>query len=106
MSILNFLKNSDVNQGVQEYKDTDGAMLLDVRSIEEYNSGHIPESTNVPLQDILEIDNLVFDKDTPIFAYCHSGMRSEQAACMLKEMGYTNVKNIGGITSYMGKVEF
>ena len=40
----------------------------------------------------------------PLFAYCHSGSRSSQAAAMLRHMGYTNVKNIGGIAGYTGKV--
>lgn len=48
---------------------------------------------------------VTFQKDTPLFVYCYSGGRSRQAADILKGMGYTNVKNLGGIASYTGKVE-
>ena len=45
------------------------------------------------------------EKDTPLFVYCHSGARSSQAVRLLARMGYTNLKNIGGIAAYTGKVE-
>ena len=44
-------------------------------------------------------------KDTPLFVYCHSGARSSQAVRLLARMGYTKIKNIGGIAAYTGKVE-
>ena len=44
-------------------------------------------------------------KDTPLFVYCHSGARSRQAVDALRRMGYLQVKNIGGISAYTGKVE-
>ncbi|MBP1573383.1 MAG: rhodanese-like domain-containing protein, partial [Oscillospiraceae bacterium] len=50
MGFFDFLRQPDVNQGVKEYKNTTGAVLLDVRTPEEYSEGHIPESKNVPLQ--------------------------------------------------------
>ena len=48
---------------------------------------------------------MVDNKGTPIFVHCLSGARSRQATAILQQMGYTNVKNIGGISSYAGKVE-
>lgn len=48
---------------------------------------------------------MIDNKATPIFIHCLSGARSRQAAAVLQQMGYTNVKNIGGIASYTGKVE-
>ena len=48
---------------------------------------------------------MIDNKATPIFVHCLSGARSRQAAAILKQMGYTNVKNIGGISAYAGKVE-
>ena len=86
MGFFDFLKDPDINQGVKEYSTTDGAVLLDVRTPDEYRQGHIPGSKNIPLQSI-------------------SGARSRQAAAILKQMGYTSVKNIGGISAYAGKVE-
>ena len=105
MGFFDFLRQSDVNQGVNDYKNSTGAVLLDVRTPEEYSEGHIPKSKNVPLQTLDKIRNIVDNKDTGLFVYCYSGARSRQAAAMLGQMGYTNVKNIGGISSYRGKVE-
>lgn len=105
MRFFDFLKGPDINQGVKEYSTTDGAVLLDVRTPDEYRQGHIPGSKNVPLQSISKVAGMIDNKSTPIFVYCLSGARSRQAAAILKQMGYTNVKNIGGISAYAGKVE-
>ena len=105
MGFFDFLKQPDVNQGVKDYKNTAGAVLLDVRTPEEYIEGHIPESKNVPLQTLDKIRTVVENKDTELFVYCYSGARSRQAAAALGQMGYTKVNNIGGISSYRGKVE-
>ena len=105
MGFFDFLRQPDVNQGVNDYKNSTGAVLLDVRNPQEYGEGHIPQSKNVPLQTLDKIRNIVDNKDTELFVYCYSGARSRQAAAMLGQMGYTNVKNIGGISSYRGKVE-
>ena len=105
MSFFDFFRQPDVNQGVKEYQNTSGAVLLDVRTPEEYRSGHIPGSRNLPLQTIDRISAVVENKDTSLYVYCQSGTRSRQAAGMLKQMGYTNVNNIGGIAAYAGKVE-
>ena len=104
MRFFDFLKGPDINQGVKEYSTTDGAVLLDVRTPDEYRQGHIPGSKNVPLQSISKVAGMIDNKSTPIFVYCLSGSRSRQAAANLKQMGYTNVKNIGGISAYAGKV--
>lgn len=105
MRFFDFLKGPDINQGVKEYSTTDGAVLLDVRTPDEYRQGHIPGSKNVPLQSISKVAGMIDNKSTPIFVRCLSGARSRQAAAILKQMGYTNVKNIGGISAYAGKVE-
>ena len=105
MGLFDFLGQPDVNQGVNDYKNSTGAVLLDVRTPQEYGEGHIPKSKNVPLQTLDKIRNIVDNKDTELFVYCYSGARSRQAVAMLGQMGYTNVKNIGGISSYRGKVE-
>ena len=105
MGFLDFLKQADINQGVKKYAATPGAVLLDVRTSEEYRGGHIPGSKNVPLQAIDKVAAVVENKDTVLFVYCYSGARSHQAASVLQRMGYTNVNNIGGIAAYAGKVE-
>ena len=105
MGFFDFLKQPDINQGVEQYKTTSGAILLDVRTPQEYAEGHIPESRNIPLQNIGKAEEIVDNKDAPLFVHCLSGGRSRQAAAVLKQMGYTNVTNIGGIADYHGKVE-
>ena len=105
MGFFDLFKQPDVNQGVKKYQSTSGAVLLDVRTPAEYRSGHIPGSKNIPLQTIDRVGSVVENKDTALYVYCQSGARSRQAAGALKQMGYTNVNNIGGIGAYTGKVE-
>lgn len=105
MGFFDRLKHKDINRGVKEYELALGAVLLDVRTPEEYREGHIPKSKNVPLQTIDRVPSVVAGKQTPLYVYCYSGSRSGQAVAVLKRMGYTNVSNIGGIVSYSGKIE-
>ena len=79
--------------------------MIDVRTAGEYAGGHIPGAVNVPLQQIGAIASEVPDKSTPLFVYCMSGARSQQAVGALKQMGYTDARNIGGIGSWRGDVE-
>lgn len=104
MSFFDFFKRPDIDQGVAEYKTLSGAILLDVRTPDEYREGHIPGSKNIPLQTIEKAKSAIRGSATPLFVYCYSGSRSSQATAILKRMGYTNVKNIGGIAGYTGKV--
>ena len=105
MGLFDFFRQPDIDQGVREYQADSGAVLLDVRTGQEYNEGHIPGSKNIPLQDIGKVASIITGKETPLYVYCHSGARSRQAFLALQRMGYTNVVNIGGIASYSGKVE-
>ena len=105
MGFFDFLKQPDINKGVMEYRNTNGAFLLDVRTPQEYREGHIPGSKNVPLQTIDKISSVADNENIPLYVYCYSGARSRQAVAMLQHMGYTNVRNIGGIAAYSGKVE-
>lgn len=105
MGFFDFLKQSDINQGVMDCKADLEAVLLDVRTLQEYREGHIPGSVNVPLQSIDEIISVVENKETPLFVYCRSGARSRQATAILQQMGYVNARNIGGIISYKGELE-
>jgi len=105
MGLFHLFRHTDVNEGVAEYCSTPGAVLLDVRTPQEYREGHIPGSKNVPLQGIDKVADIVENRDTVLYVYCYSGARSRQAVSRLQHMGYTNVKNIGGIADYHGKVE-
>ncbi len=105
MGLFDFLKGPDINEGIKEYSATPGSILLDVRTADEYRERHIPGSKNIPLQSIDKVSSIITRKDTPIFVYCYSGGRSRQAVGILAGMGYTNVKNLGGIAAYSGKEE-
>ena len=101
--LFNLLAKKDINSGVEEYHSTPGAILLDVRTREEYNEYHIPDSLNIPLQNIAEVTRRIPANNTPIFVHCLSGGRSGQAVSFLKNSGYKNVTNIGGINAYRGR---
>lgn len=75
-------------------------VLLDVREKAEYANQHIPNSINLPLSNILAVGQILPDKNTTIFVYCLSGGRSQSAASQLVKMGYQNVYNLGGISSW------
>ena len=81
-------------------------VLLDVRTQEEYASGHIPGAICIPNETIgsEEIPELP-DKDQLILVYCRSGNRSKQASQKLAEQGYTNVVEFGGINGWTGNLE-
>ncbi len=106
MGILDVFKRPDINAGVEEFRNTPGALLADVRGAEEYAGGHIPGSVNLPLSSLGGRKSIGVSKNSPVYVYCLSGARSSQAATVLRRMGYNNVKNIGGIAGYKGEVEY
>ena len=105
MGFFDFLRQMNIDDGVRAFEETPGALLLDVRTPQEYRQGHIPGSRNLPLQSIEQIERVAGDRATPIFVHCLSGGRSHQAARIIGSMGYTTVRNIGGIAAWHGKVE-
>ncbi|MBB5183086.1 rhodanese-like domain-containing protein [Catenisphaera adipataccumulans] len=78
---------------IEEWKQS-GGLLLDVRSREEYETGHIEESLSVPLSAIKKFQAPL---DTPLYVYCATGSRAGLACRILKAKGFRFVKNIGGI---------
>lgn len=78
----------------------DGAVLVDVRTLAEYKSGHLDEAVNLPVETIADtIGNEISDKDTKIVLYCRSGNRSATAGQTLIDMGYKNVYDMGGMSN-------
>ncbi len=79
----------------------DELIILDVRTQEEFNAGHIAGAILVPNETIIdEQPELLPDLDAEILVYCRSGNRSGQAANKLLAMGYTNVIDFGGIIDW------
>ncbi len=105
MRIIDVLRGSNINSGLDLWRKTPGAVLLDVRTVEEYGQGHIPGSISIPLSELSRIPEYVSKTDTPLFVYCLSGARSSQAVQTLHSIGYSAVKSIGDISSYREKVE-
>lgn len=97
---LNF---SDIEKEVSAGQAT----LYDVRTPDEYAEGYFMGSKSWPLQDIENGQYPKVDKNSKIYIYCRSGNRSAQAEALLKNAGYTNIINLGGIdavTAMGGKI--
>ena len=86
----------------KELMDTeDNYIILDVRTEEEFAEGHIPNAILIPDFEIKnKAENILLDKNQLILVYCKSGRRSKLASEHLVEMGYTNVKEFGGIIDW------
>ena len=79
----------------------EGYIILDVRTQEEYDQGHIPGAIVISHEEIAEkAEDVLTDKDQLILVYCRSGRRSKIAAEALVELGYTNIKDFGGIIDW------
>ena len=88
-------------QEAKKRMDTEeDVIILDVRTQEEYDSGHIKNAVCLPNEDILSKPDILPDKGRQILVYCRSGNRSKQAAQKLADMGYENVLEFGGILDW------
>ena len=89
-------------QQAKELMDTEeGYVILDTRTQEEYDEGHIPGAIVISHDEITEkAEGILTDKNQLILVYCRSGRRSKIAAEALVELGYTNVKEFGGIIDW------
>ena len=80
-----------------------GAIVIDVRSNEEFNGGHIKGAINIPVD---EIETISYAKDETLIIYCASGIRSEKAVKKLVELGYTSLYNLdGGLLNWGSDLE-
>jgi rhodanese-related sulfurtransferase len=102
---------SKVDLSPEEFADhiqnTPDAIILDVRTPEEYDSGHLPGAINIDINgfDFLEqVENL--DPSRPYFVYCKMGGRSARACLTMHEQGFANLHNLkGGILAWHGDTE-
>ena len=82
------------------------ALLLDVRTLEEYSEKHIPGSVLIPVETISqEAESKLKDKSATILVYCRSGRRSVTASEALVKLGYTHIYNFGGINDWPFETE-
>ena len=103
--MFSFLKNIFAAEPEQDYKllVKNGAQVVDVRSPEEFRSGHIKNAINIPLQ---KLDDSIskLKKDKPVIVYCASGNRSASAKRLLDFNGFSKVVNGGGFRSLQNKL--
>lgn len=98
--------NITAEEAKQIMDSEEGYIILDVRTQEEYDQGHIPGAIVISHEEIAEkAEDVLTDKDQLILVYCRSGRRSKIAAEALVELGYTNIKEFGGIIDWPYEVE-
>lgn len=91
------LQNGDITIEELKNKVLQGAILLDVRSNQEYREGHLQGAINIPDFEIANrVQREIPKKNQLIVVYCQYGGRSKDASMMMKRMGYTNVYNLNG----------
>jgi rhodanese-related sulfurtransferase len=92
------ISSEEAKSMIDEMED---AVILDVRTREEFEQGHIEKAVLIPYTDIEDkIESIVPDKETTLLVYCRSGRRSAIAAGKLAEMGYVKVYDFGGIIDW------
>lgn len=93
----NAVQTIDVKSYSEKIKTNSNAQILDVRTPEEYATGHINNSDNVNwLSESFVVRTDKYDKTKPVFVYCKSGGRSLKASEKLVELGFTTVYNLDG----------
>ena len=98
--------NITAEEAKQIMDSEEGYIILDVRTQEEYDQGHIPGATQISHEEIAEkAEDVLTDKNQLILVYCRSGRRSKIAAEALVELGYTNIKEFGGIIDWPYETE-
>ena len=102
MGLLSMLGLGGKSESVKEFMEK-GAVILDVRSPGEFQTGHIKGSKNIPLNIISSKINDIKKLNKPVIACCASGMRSAQATSILKSNGI-NAINGGGWSSLQNKI--
>lgn len=91
----NAKKNINYKELVQN-----GAILLDVRTIPEFNENGLTGAVNLPVDNIMDITNLIPNKETQVIIYCRSGNRSKTAYNKMKQLGYNNIYDMGSYRNY------
>ena len=99
-------KHISVAKAKEMMAKDDDHLIVDVRTKEEYDEGHVPGAINVPNERIFDIMPTELSKlDQILLVYCRSGRRSREACSKLARIGYTNVYNFGGIQDWDGDIE-
>jgi rhodanese-related sulfurtransferase len=101
--ILANFESVDAKQAIHLLENDDNVTLLDVRTIQEYKSGHLRDARLIPVQALSENLGMLKDaKETKILVYCRTGSRSVSASRILEENGFTPINIKGGIIQLIG----
>lgn len=103
------MSNLTQQQWTERLQKDERAVILDVRTQQEFNSGKIPNSINIDIYKgqgfIYLVDEL--DKSKNYYVYCRSGARSGQACIVMNKMGFLNAFNLlGGVMQWEGEIEY
>lgn len=95
------IQTGDINIEELKNKVSQGAILIDVRSKQEYQEGHLPRAINIPEYEIQRrVQKEIPNKNQLIVVYCQYGGRSKNTYIKMKKMGYSNIYNLyGGLES-------
>lgn len=94
------------NEAMKLMEEEENYVILDVRREDEFVEGHIPGAICIPNESIIEeAEGILKDKDQLILVYCRSGNRSKQASRKLADLGYTRIREFGGIIDWKGEIE-
>ncbi|MHB9151105.1 MAG: rhodanese-like domain-containing protein [Spirochaetales bacterium] len=85
-----------------EQKIKEGAVVVDVRTMDEYEDEHFPKAINIPVNELSARVAEIGPKDKPVVLYCASGARSAMGARILKALGFSDVVNAGGLYDMPG----
>ena len=100
--------NLDQSTWISQFQSDENAIILDVRTPEEFETSRIPNSKNIdfynPQNFMLEIEKL--DKDNSYYVYCRTGVRSANSCQLMNELGFNKVYNLlGGIVEWKGEID-
>ncbi len=93
-SVIQLPNSTEISEIIKNKNIT----IIDVRTAEEYKTGHVEGAINIPYDEIEKKVN--YDKEQAIAVYCRTGVRSSEAAKTLEKMGYTKIYDLGGIENF------
>ncbi|MDH8677460.1 rhodanese-like domain-containing protein [Fusibacter bizertensis] len=105
-AVTTVFEKIDSDRAIELMAELSDYRLVDVRTQEEFDEGHIKGAELMPLDQLESLaGDQLNDKDQVLIVYCRSGNRSGQASDLLKELGYTHVYDLGGIINWTGEIE-
>ena len=94
------------DEAIRLMETEENYVILDVRREDEFAEGHIPGAICIPNEVIAEeAEGILKDKNQLILVYCRSGNRSKQASRKLADMGYSRIREFGGVIDWKGEIE-